>query len=274
MRDLERVVTDLNFVQNCATFWDQKSHKLYLCLSINKSKEDFSNLRNDILTHLKILPAVCKPDKIIIVEHFKFTTSGKISTASLRKICKDSESEAISTNDTDTNIDEIFGNLWNDHVKCKDAGFLMSGGTSITALQISRAAVEIFKEEFPKLISMLLKDSTFDECLNYIKRTLTCQDRKRNITYCIDISFYNDSSPSISNTENSIMQKISSYNLPLSIHYKKSYQWYKCRGRIYGDALIQDVKPFLENVSNIEVLKTYNLKKCIDASTTVYSYSE
>lgn len=264
--ELEKVVTELSFVRNCAALWDAESHKLYLCLSTIKIKK-FINLESDIISHLRILPAIYKPDKIIIVEQFDFTTSGKICLSSLRRVCKDSKTEVISANDLHADAGKIFRNLWNQHVKSENAGFLTSGGTSITALQISSAVVETFKMEFPELISMLLKDVTFNKCVNYIRTTLTNRNWNKNLNRCIAVS-YDDKVQSIFNTEKVMIEK------SVSTSRSNSYQ-YKCRGRTNGNVSIQEqsIKLLSANISNIEIVATYNLQKCIDASPTVYCYS-
>ncbi|XP_012530873.2 beta-alanine-activating enzyme isoform X1 [Monomorium pharaonis] len=276
LRELERVVMELSFVQNCATFWDIESHKLYLCLATTDTKEDFSKLRDDIMLHLKILPAIYKPDKIIKVEHFSFTTSGKICQTSLREMCRNSETEVVNVNEcmlmhSHVNANKIFENLWNNHIKSsKNIGFLMSGGTSIAALQISSAIAQTFNIEFPELIGMLLKDSTCDECANYITSILISRDCDKAISHSIDISFNNDPSERILNTENCAIEP-PRRNFTLSSNRK---YWYKCRGKIYGKLAEEDnIKSFLKNISNVEVLAIYNLQKCIDASPTIYCYS-
>lgn len=263
---------ELNFVRNCAAIWDAESHKLYLCLSTAKITE-FINLESDVISHLRILPAIYKPDKIIIVEKFVFTTSGKICLSSLRKVCKNSEAKVISVNDVYADVDELFGNLWSLHIKSKDAGFLTSGGTSVTALQISSAAIETFKVEFPELIGMLLKDVTFNECVNYIRTILTSRNGNKSLNHCIALS-YDDKVQNIFNVENLTIENSVLNNFPVSINRNNFYQ-YKCRGRTDGDVSVQkqSTKLFSVNISSIEVVATYNLQKCIDASPTVYCYS-
>jgi len=277
LRELERVATELSFVRNCATFWDAESHKLYLCLSSTIMKE-LSELRNDTMSHLEILPAIYKPDKIIIIERFNFTTSGKICQASLREICRNSETEVVSVNDLHVNVNEIFGNLWYDHIKSRDAGFLISGGTSIAALQLSSAAAQVFNIEFPELIGMLLKDFTFDKCVNYIRNILINRDCDKTVRRSNDM-FLNDKildedTKKIFNTQDCVIKPWRK-NFPLLSNEKHSCQWYKCRGKTYSDTLIKEenIKSVLENISSIEVLATYNLQKCIDASPTIYRYS-
>ncbi|EFN77267.1 Acyl-CoA synthetase family member 4 [Harpegnathos saltator] len=272
LRELEKVMTELNFVRNCAALWDAKSHKLYLCLSIMKIKE-FINLENNIISHLRILPAIYKPDKIIIVEQFDFTSNGKICMSSLKKVCRNSETEVISANNSYADIGEIFKNLWSQHIKVKDVGFLTSGGTSITALQISSAAAETFKVEFPELIGMLLKDVTFIECVNYIRTTLTSLDWNMSLNRCIAV-FYDNKIQSIFNTDKFMIEKPVLNSYPMSTNRNNSYQ-YKCRGKTNGDILVQEqsIKLLSINISSIEVVSTYNLQKCVDASPTVYCYS-
>lgn len=263
---------ELNYVRNCATFWDAKSHKLYLCVSTTKIKEEFPKLEEDIMSHLKILPSIYKPDKIIIIDDFNFTTSGKICHASLKKVCRESETEMISVNDADAS--KIFENLWNNHVKSKGTGFLTSGGTSIAALQISNAAAEAFNTEFPELIGMLLKDVTCNECISYIRDILIKQYDK-NSSCRVNISSDDKSSQKTFNAEDSLTRQSSSTNSPSLLNKENFHSWYKCRGRTYGDTLMQEQNIALsENISSIKVLATYNLQKCVDASPIVYSYSK
>lgn len=266
---------ELNYVRNCATFWDPKNHKLYLCVSTTKTKEEFPKLERDIKSHLKILPAIYKPDKIIIIDDFNFTTSGKICHASLKKICRESETEMISVNELHADADEIFRNLWDNYVKSKGTGFLTSGGTSIAALQISSAVAEAFNAEFPQLIGMLLKDVTCNECVTYIRDTLIEQDRSKNVSCCIDISFDDESSQKMFNAEVSLTRQSSSANSLSLSNEGNFHQWYKCRGKTYGNTLMQEQSTALsENISSIQVLATYNLQKCVDASPIVYCYSK
>ncbi|KAL0102094.1 hypothetical protein PUN28_018561 [Cardiocondyla obscurior] len=272
LRELERVTTELNFVRNCATFWDTENHKLYLCLTVRDTKEKIFKLKNDVLSHLKILPAIYKPNQIIIVEYFNFTTSGKICQASLKEICKNSETEATHTSYLDINVEEIFEKLWNDHIKSKDAGYLMSGGTSIAALQISNAVAQIFNAEFPELIGMLLKDCTFDKCVSYIKNILINQNREKTINHSNSISHNENFSNEISTNDCAIMQSQNNFSLLSNKDY--SYQWYKCRGKSYGNAIKENIISLLGNILSVEVLATYNLQKCVDASPTVFRYSE
>lgn len=273
--ELEKVTTELNFVRLCATFWDAKSHKLYLCVSTTKPKEEFPKLKEDIMSYLKILPAIYKPDKIIIIDDFNFTTSGKICPASLKKICQESETEIIIINNLRADAEEIFRNLWNNHVQSKGTGFLTSGGTSIAALQISSAVAEAFNAEFPGLIGMLLKNVTYNECINYIRDTLIEQDCSQNVSRRIDISFDDKSSQKMFNAEESLIRQ-SSNNSPSLSNKENFRQWYKCRGKTYSNILIQEESIVLsqESISNIKVLATYNLQKCIDASPIVYRYSK
>jgi len=80
LRKLEKVVTELHFVRNCAAVWDAESHKLCICLYTTKTKEEFPKLQNDIMSHLKILPAIYKPDKIIILDDYiKHCSSTQLS---------------------------------------------------------------------------------------------------------------------------------------------------------------------------------------------------
>ncbi|XP_029171037.1 LOW QUALITY PROTEIN: beta-alanine-activating enzyme [Nylanderia fulva] len=272
LRELEKVALQLNYVRNCATFWDARSHKLYLCVSTAKIEEEFPKLE-DIMSHLKILPAIYKPDKIIMLHDFNFTTSGKICHASLKTICRESETEMISVNDLHADADKIFENLWNNHVKSKETGFLTSGGTSIAALQISNTVADAFNMEFPELIGMLLKDVTCNECVSYIRDTLIQRYRSKNVSCRVDI-ISDDKSSKTFNAEESVTRQSSLVN-SLSLSNKENLPWYKCRGKTYGNMLMQKQNTALsENISSIEVLATYNLQKCVDASPIIYRYSK
>ncbi|XP_011262897.2 beta-alanine-activating enzyme isoform X1 [Camponotus floridanus] len=270
LQELQKVATELNFVRICATFWDAKSHKLYLCVSTTEPKEEFPKLKEDLISHLKILPAIYKPDKIIIINDFNFTTSGKICHTSLKKICQESETEII--NDLRTDAGEIFTNLWNNHINSKGTGFLTSGGTSIAALQISSAIAEVFNAEFPELIGMLLKDVTCNECINYIRDTLIQQGCSKNVSRRVNISFDDKSSQKCNAKE--FLTRQSSSNNTSSLNKKNFCQWYKCRGKTYSNILMQEESTALSQEENIKLLATYNLQKCVDASPIVYCYSK
>jgi len=270
LRKLEEIVMELDSVHTCVAFWDAENHKLYLCLSTIKNKAEFSKLQNDVMTHVKILPAIYKPDKIIIVEYFDFTTSGKVCLASLKRVCRSFDKEVINADSLYVNADKIFEELWNQYIKCKNIGFLMSGGTSIIAIQISNAVTEIFNMEFPELIGMLLKDVTFDECVNYIRNILINRVCSNDVSHCIDVSL----NEKILNPKKIII-KSSSLNDFSTSNIKNYCQWYKCRGKTYDTSKQKENTEYpLKNISNIEILANYNLHKCVDASPTLYHYSE
>ncbi|XP_020280492.1 acyl-CoA synthetase family member 4 isoform X2 [Pseudomyrmex gracilis] len=268
LRELEKAAMELNFVCNCAALWDTEKHKLYLCLSTIKNKEEFFILRNDAILHLRMLPAIYKPDKIILVNYFKYTTNGKICLASLNELCRKSETENI--NYSYDNASKIFENLWNQHINCKNAGFLISGGTSIEALQISNTAAEAFNVELPEMIGMLLKNATFNECTNYIRNILINRDCRKNDS----INIGDNSTTIFSIEKSSLLQQSLSSNVLVSLNKPETYWWYKCRGKVYNthNALInsQSIESHLKSISNIKIVATYNLQKCVDASPTVY----
>jgi len=272
LRKLEEIVMELDFVQTCLAFWDAEHHKLYLCLSTIKNKAEFSKLQSDVMAHVKILPAIYKPDKIIIVEHFDFTTSGKVCLTSLKKVCRSFEREVINAESLHVNADKIFEELWNQYIKCKDVGFLMSGGTSITAIQISNAVTQIFNKEFPELISMLLKDVTFDECVNYIRNILIDRVCGDDINRCINVS--RNDEKMLNSEKKTVIKPPSLDDFSTSSNMKNYCQWYKCRGKTYNTSKQKQNDYSLKNISNIEILANYNLQKCVDASPTLYRYSE
>jgi hypothetical protein len=272
LRKLEEIVTELDSVHTCVAFWDAENHKLYLCLSTIKNKAEFSKLQSDVMAHVKILPAIYKPDKIIIMEYFDFTTSGKVCLASLKRVCRSFEREVINADSLHVNADKIFEELWNQYIKCKDISFLKSGGTSIIAIQISNAVTEIFNTEFPELIGMLLKDVTFDECVNYIRNILINRVCNDDVSHCIDVSLNDEK---MLNPRETVMKPPSLNDFSTSSNMKNYCQWYKCRGKTYGTLKKkQNIEYPLKNISNIEILANYNLQKCVDASPILYHYSE
>lgn len=270
LRRLEETVADLSSVQTCVAFWDAEIHKLYLCLSTVRNEGECSRLENDVASHLKLLPAIYKPDKIIIVEHFDFTTSGKICPASLRRVCRSSEGKVTGANDVDVlNAEEIFEKLWRQHVKSKDAAFVTSGGTSIAAIQISSAVADAFNMEFPELIGMLLRDVAFHECVNYVRGTLINRVSRDDVGRCVDVPLDNEI---VLDAKKTAAPKASLLDSPVSTNLKNGQLWwYKCRGRTYG---IRKERNTVKDISNIEILASYNLRKCVDASPTVHRYSE
>ena len=53
-------------------------------------------------------------------------------------------------------------------------------------------------------------------------------------------------------------------------------QWYKCRGQTCKNVsdINEEHKLQYNAISNVKILKTYDLKKCVDASPAVFHYSD
>ncbi|XP_015183954.1 PREDICTED: acyl-CoA synthetase family member 4 [Polistes dominula] len=258
---LNEIINKLDFVHNCYSWWNKERHKLHLCIhirminGINKYK-----LKQKVKLHLESLPDFYKPDKIHFMNDIQLTKNGKICKKYLQNICTQ---DKIVLNNYQDEIEDIFTSLWDNYLYSKTYGFIKSGGTSIMALQISTEICELVNIQFPNLIGMLLKDSTFEECLTYLKSSFNLTPNE------IDVSINNTSKETCA-----IMDKSISNNSN-NINEENICLWQICKGETnkhisFNNQILKSYK----KVSNIRVKSTFNLISCVDSSPTVFQYNK
>ncbi|XP_033211655.1 beta-alanine-activating enzyme [Belonocnema kinseyi] len=266
---LENTILKMDSIRNCLAIWNDKNHKLHLCVSkltnIEKSGEE--NIKIYLMNNLRNLPDYYRPDEIHLIDHFPLTSNGKVCSRSLEKIIENS-SKSTSLK----NVENEFQSLWKLTVGSLETGFLKSGGTSIAALQIVNSLSEKFNQEFPDLIGMLLKDSDFPQCLAYLKNQFK---RQINSGSEINIKFESKNESSASSSRKKISLSVEeSKKLNNSDEIIDRCLWQKCRGfKIGGDQIENEGKCSLKRGIKFQFLKCYDLKKCVDASPTVFEYS-
>ncbi|XP_076641004.1 aminoadipate-semialdehyde dehydrogenase [Halictus rubicundus] len=276
LADLEKFALQMDFVKNCYTLWDENYHKLYLCVSTKEKMANYSNTNVVMMERLKKLQPLYRPDRIFFMDHFEFIASGKISKNFLKRYIEEQAANTAANVDIQ-NVEQIFKSIWENRLKCGNSGFVKLGGESIAALQISNAMSKEVNREFPELIGMLLNDATIDECLNYIKGILLCSPNNSPDNLFHYFSNDNQTIPLvynvIANEESSNDAK--DHESMIVESQVCIYQWHKCRGKLNTSIAIKNEtsKTQCNAVSKIEILKTCDLRKCIDASPTVFHYS-
>ncbi|XP_034171725.1 aminoadipate-semialdehyde dehydrogenase isoform X1 [Osmia lignaria lignaria] len=280
---LEELMLQLHFIKSCYVIWDESYHRLHVCLVLKEEIRNYFDINTAAMEHLQKLDSLYKPDKIHVFEHVEYTSSGKISMEFLKQRClQDQTIDLIQDNIDSQKIENMFKSIWKNNLKHEDGGFVKLGGTSITALQMSSTMSKVFNVEFSELIGMLLRDATIDECLAYIKITMlnshkntitvntTCYSHDNEMIPLIKRIGTNDSIPKQLNVEQS------DFNLPNVTDHLSTCQWYKCRGQTYKNLPITNEKSQIkcDKVSKIEILEAYNLLKCVDASPTLFQYTD
>lgn len=270
LSELEATVLRLSFVAHCLALWDEKSHKLYLCVSTNYAKEPNDKFSNDLRadeelkTHLRQLPASYQPDKIKYLNNFRLTSSGKICRKNLMKLFQETKIQNQNGNGIlDTEVArEIFKEIWKNRLTSTmdDSRFLENGGNSVTAIHISNELSSALNIQFPELIGLLLNNESFAKCLDYVVKAL--QSSKGEIGVEYSASNRNDTRPG--------GNKRMKFDPPTHSD-EVSCLWQKCRGRTTGEILGSNTfKPSSKLKLNIRCTK--DLKKCVDASPTVFKY--
>lgn len=256
----------MDSIQNCFAIWNDNNHKLHICVSESKNiKKSEENIKIDLMNNLRNLPNYYRPDEIHLIHHFPLTSNGKVCSRSLEKIIENS-----SKNISLKNVENEFQSLWRLTAGSLETGFLKSGGTSIAALQIANSLSEKFGQEFPDLIGMLLKDSDFPECLAYLENQV---GREINFDNEKNIKFETNNESSASSSREKISQSVTeTKKLNNSDGMIDRCLWQKCKGFKSGEDKIE-TKGSLKREIKFQFLKSYDLKKCVDASPTVFEYS-
>ncbi|XP_034943977.1 beta-alanine-activating enzyme [Chelonus insularis] len=266
LNDLNYHAQKLYYIKDSYSFVFPPSNKLYLFLTIsNEFINHHTDIIQDVWVHIKLLPAIMYPDKIHILNHFEMTERGKICKDYLMNICTDIEKTSNISNINSLDIKGLLQESWMNHLHCHVNNinltrFIDVGGTSVIALQILSELTDKSQRSFPNLVGMLLENKTLEECLDYIDK---CNgDVEFNISEC-DIKKNNHKSiPNINNYSNNV------------------YIWQKYRGRTKIISL-NDNHPHqsMQNVIHESIIfdvdkyQTFNLRKCVDASPTVFGYS-
>ncbi|XP_076237373.1 aminoadipate-semialdehyde dehydrogenase [Calliopsis andreniformis] len=273
---LEEFILQLNFVKCCYALWDENCHKLHLCLTTKEKVIDYSNAKDAVTKYLHNLDPLERPNEIHFLKQFECTSSGKVCIKFLKKYIKEQTTKKnVEDDDKVKNIEEIFQCVWRDSLTCETDGFISGGGSSIIALQMSSTLSEKMNIEFPELIGMFLNNARADECLNYIKATVLNYHKERVANNVECHSCNNELIPLIDIAKehdkyiNAECQSSDPFQVP-------TYKWYKCKGQMFSDTLFTDKKYTLQKntILKIEILKTYDLEKCVDASPTIFHYSD
>nr|XP_033341796.1 beta-alanine-activating enzyme isoform X2 [Megalopta genalis] len=280
LADLEKFALQVSFVKNCHAIWDESYHKLYLCVSTKEKITNCDNMNRVMMEHLQKLSSLYRPDKIFFLDQFEFTVSGKVSINFLKRYIEEQAINTTVNSISIQNAEDIFKSIWENNLKYENSGFIKLGGTSIMALQISNAISKEVNREFPELIGMLLNDASIVECINYIKGILSINP-SNSVNY--SIRYMSDSNQIISIIHTTVQDEASSHQDTKNRDSKSmimenqicSYQWHKCRGQLnsYTTTENERSKTLYNAVTRIEILKTCDLRKCIDASTTIFHYS-
>lgn len=279
---LKEFVLQIDFVKSCYVIWDDSCHHLHLYFSTKENVTNDHNMDTDIMKHLHKLDSLYRPDKIHFMEHIEFTSSGKISLEFLKKdhIQRMVIHQAVENIDFQQ-IKIAFKSIWKNNLQCENDGFVKLGGTSVIALQLSNTISETLNIEFPELIGMLLMDATIDECLSYIKSVILNNDQKEMIN--LKSHFNSTKEVPLTNIgkEDTRSLEVSDEErktCDLMIQTNEIYtcQWYKCRGQTCKNVsdINEEHKLQYNAISNVKILKTHDLKKCVDASPAVFHYSE
>ncbi|KAF7994894.1 hypothetical protein HCN44_004366 [Aphidius gifuensis] len=268
---LDRHIAQLDFIENCCSIFFDNNHTLNLFISHKKSLVE-NNFKSIILNHLKALPSYYHPDNIDFVENFKLTRHGKICINSLinKKCLSSNDKLAISKDEIKTNVDK-FKSIWNNLLGIGESSlrFLDVGGTSIIALQISTELSQSTDNEYPELIGKMLNNETFEQCSDYISQ--------KNIIVNKNINNIDDKISNSSKNHLAIESIVDeSFIESFNSHENTNCLWQKCKGKtIYHQQLKHDKNDIvdLNKLNNIALEKQFNLLKCVDASPTIFQYS-
>ncbi|XP_074109701.1 aminoadipate-semialdehyde dehydrogenase isoform X2 [Cotesia typhae] len=243
----------LNFIKDVQFIFDNNLSVLNLFFTSNEFDNQKDNLVSNVWSHVKLLPTIMHPDKIHHLESFKVTDRGKICKDYLKDFC--SRPPSMSACDAGSLLEKI----WRDHLPVGDNGaelfgFLNLGGTSVIALQISSNLSSESGNNYPELIGMLFDNKTLLECKDYL-----CKN-------------FNDI-----NTSSKVLNRPTNLDFTSRNYLLDKYIWQKCRGRTVilnpESYELFDCKSSEEILKSIKLENVFNLNKCVDASPTIFGYS-
>lgn len=264
----------MDFVKNSVALWDDKVHKLYLCVSTidrNEVETKFFNelrLREEVKKQIQKLPAYYQPDRIKYISNYKLTVNGKICTRNLMKIFQNTDD--ICLKNSKKLAGEIFSDIWNNLLTSNSdgSGFLDHGGDSVKAIQISNELSFALNSQFPELIGLLLNNETFKKCVDYVVKRACVSGLADNDTA-------STSSLNVEQFESATKKIKHDFSESRKSLKETERVWQKCRGRVTGKMNETGPTQSSDLTFGIKLNLEYrrDLKKCVDASPTVFGYS-
>ncbi|RZF33194.1 hypothetical protein LSTR_LSTR017614 [Laodelphax striatellus] len=263
-------------VSNCCCISDdQKGLVLFYQLLDNFKKGDDSELRCWLKTDGQLPNSASIPDITVQLHEMPLNSNGKIDRSHLKNLLR----EIDPTDRNEIPGSELhFRSLWlsctlgsstldrakqNESSRQGSSGFVSSGGTSISALNLISKLLDLHLKVPSALLTKMLSDCTFDECYNLFRGT----------------KFGESSSESTVNRKQNVSSDISE---PEMKRQKIAYPIFqesaesevisvKCRGNVvrYSPIYNEKNEPNSSEKISLNVEWKYFLKKCVDASPSV-----
>lgn len=253
---LETNAQTIESIEKSMAIWDGHNNKLHLIVKSAWPIYDPVNVKSELRKHLRSCLDDCyQPDEIHCINSFPLTEHGKICKSTLKKIVN----QRLKPTD---NLEHLLRTIWQDQLGCEmDDGFLNLGGNSISALQMSNEISDLLDLDVSKLINSFLSNAKFSDIFSLIKTELTQNEQKNE-------RIKNIAEIGEQKTEENLQQsKISSDISDVNQLGELKCLWQKNRGDNSETA-------YDYRIEKIVIDKSYDLKKCVDATPTVFECSK
>ena len=283
LKEIESVCSSFSYVNQCVVV-AHSAGRLVAFMCVCDKRVTIDNVRRDLrncLAPWKI------PDEVVFIDTVPFNTHGKVEMQRLLSLM----TKPHCTSSHTQTLQDFFKELWIRTLGCEDVRehdqFVLCGGNSLTAVQISSEVETFFGCEIPELLDVLLHNTYSDTLQVLKKRKLTrkCNklsgDVKKMKTQLISYSQLKHSTNSIkhrkpdvdefsnhhSAKDNTMMGKTNDVenqdNILLSVVSRRGIQ-------------IRETESACHNLStNTFLLRwKYDLGKCIDSSPLFVKHSQ
>lgn len=279
-REIECACLGLPYISQCLVLHYKSRLIMFMCVC------DKGITLSDVWRDLKNCLAPWKiPDEVVAVSSLPFNTHGKVDTQQLLSLMAETCCPPIHTH----TLQGFFSDLWKEILGCEevreDDQFILCGGNSLTAIQVTARVEEYLGHEVPEFLDALLHD-TYSEVFQILrKHHLARKSDKTNSRLSKKIKI-NQSPLSKPKQNSSIITSNEATVCPNGLSDCKSSKGLMTNGdQENSTSLSQDENPILAAVSRrgVETRKStqiscnlshdtytlkwkYNMGKCIDSS--------
>lgn len=269
-------------MENCYALFIENNQSLHLYFTTStklvNEAEKFKR-ESEVSSHINKLDDIYRPDKTTMLNRFELTSNGKICKNYLKKYTRKLD-RVSGINVSELSVAETLENIWKRFLPVREElGFLSAGGSSVIALRIANLFEEKVGKKCPKLMSLLLKNENLEVCREYVTRKIPNPMTSENSEITEGSSGENVDGVEEILTEVMGKQFVAENERKFVAESKRPNEnpdkiipWQSCRGRSSFQNFHQPHKKAWTTATNIELMNRYDLKKCVDASPTIFKY--
>nr|XP_042911125.1 beta-alanine-activating enzyme isoform X2 [Parasteatoda tepidariorum] len=258
-------------LSNYSVYFDQKHFKLLLYLVLKKSRTFSENERKTLIMKLRKNCPNAPPIELFTVPYIPLTSHGKTDYRRLLLLAKRKVRE-INKTQLKESCSEVISELWREFTNqpqfTEDSNFIISGGDSISALQLSSNIEWAFQINVPNLVDRIL-NSSFCNVVKLVQSHLHDAEKitVKEANNC-DVLQKN---PTLFPSKRKCIKRLNSDNQCYQVFSKQECVT-RCACGCDHSNIMYNLKNIPHSSFSLIPMFKFDLKKCIDASPCIVHY--